>query len=232
MKRLILLMCALALVLLAACATPAEDMELSETEGRLLLSANGTAILVTEDSMPMVLSIQADGDAPFDGFHSGDRIAVTHDGIDDSYPAKTGAYGWRLLEEGSLEDVPKETLTALEELGWNFCQDAHAPAAESQTVADPVTGYCGNTITTVNLDGETYSFWGSDSVMLTDILINLDYAPGAVCRCLPEFTVDTEFGSGYGVNLTETYARCEAGQAPLTVEQAEAIRGILERNCE
>ena len=205
MKRLILLMCALALVLLAACATPAEDMELSETEGRLLLSANGTAILVTEDSMPMVLSIQADGDAPFDGF---------------------------LLEEGSLEDVPKETLTALEELGWNFCQDAHAPAAESQTVADPVTGYCGNTITTVNLDGETYSFWGSDSVMLTDILINLDYAPGAVCRCLPEFTVDTEFGSGYGVNLTETYARCEAGQAPLTVEQAEAIRGILERNCE
>ena len=65
---------------------------------------------------------------------------------------------------------------------------------------------------------------------LTDILINLAYDPGQVCRCLPEFTVDTEFG-GYGVNLTESYARCEAGQAALTAEQTDAIRGILERNC-
>lgn len=55
--------------------------------------------------------------------------------------------------------------------------------------------------------------------------------PAAVCKCLPEFTVDTEFGDGYGVNLTDSYVRCEAGQAPLTAEQTEEIRGILERNC-
>ena len=55
--------------------------------------------------------------------------------------------------------------------------------------------------------------------------------PGQVCRCLPEFTVDTEFGGGYGVNLTESYARCESGQAALTAEQTDAIRDVLERNC-
>ena len=122
-------------------------------------------------------------------------------------------------------------MTALKDLGWDFCLDVHAPAAEPQTVEDPVTGYCGNTVTEVTLDGETYSFWGDDSVTLTDIVINLAYGPEAVCKCLPEFTVDTEFGDGYGVSLTESYVRCEAGQASLTAEQTEIIRGIMERNC-
>ena len=54
--------------------------------------------------------------------------------------------------------------------------------------------------------------------------------PGQVCRCLPEFTVDTEFG-GYDVDLTESYARCESGQAALTAEQTDSIQGIWERNC-
>ena len=98
--------------------------------------------------------------------------------------------------------------------------DLHEPAPEPQTTADPVSDYCGNTITKVTLDGETYSFWGGDSVTLTDIVINLDYDPDSICRCRPEFTVDTEFGSGYGVNLSNTYVRCDAGQAPLTLEQA------------
>jgi hypothetical protein len=68
---------------------------------------------------------------------------------------------------------------------------------------------------------------GSDSVNLTDILINLKYDPMRVCRCAPEFTVKTEFGEPYGVNLAQGYARCEEGQADLTEEQIEKIREIL-----
>lgn len=231
MKRIGMFLCALA-ILLAACAAPAaEPEERTETEGRLLLAEDGTALLVAEDGTPMVLSVQADGDDPWGGFHSGDWLRVAHGGVDDSYPRQAGAYEWERLEEGTLEDVPEETLTALEELGWDFGRDVHVPAAEPQTVEDPISGYCGNTVTTVTLDGEAWSFWGGDSVTLTDIVINLAYDPEAVCRCLPEFTVDTEFGDGYGVNLSESYVRCEAGQAPLTEGQAEEIRGILERNC-
>ena len=230
MKRIGILICALG-VLLSACAAPAAEPERMETEGRLLLAENGTALLVTEDGTPIALSVQAEGNDPWAGYHSGDRIRVTHDGVNETYPAQTRAYAWEQLEEGTLEDIPEETLAALEELGWTFGREVHAPAAEPQTVENPVTGYCGNTVTEVTLDGETYSFWGDDSVALTDIVINLAYNSEAICRCLPEFTVDTEFGNGYGVNLSDHYVRCEAGQALLTAEQAEKIRGILERNC-
>lgn len=104
----------------------------------------------------------------------------------------------------------------------------HTPAGDPQTVDDPVTGYCGNTMTTIILDEKEHTFMGSDSVYLTDILINLKYDPMRVCRCAPEFTVKTEFGEPYGVNLAQRYARCEEGQADLTEEQIERIYGILD----
>lgn len=103
----------------------------------------------------------------------------------------------------------------------------HQLAAEPNTVDDPYTGYCGNTVTTVWLDGKGYSFWGVDSVRLTDILINLDYDPAKLCDCPAEYTVDTEFGAGFGVNLTEGFARREQGQTELTSEQVEMIADII-----
>lgn len=230
MRRIGISIAALAL-LLTACAAPAKGPERTETEGRLLLAEDGGALLVAEDGTPMVLSVQAEGEDPWAGFQSGDRVRVTHDGVCETYPARTGVYEWERLEEGTLADVPEEALESLEALGWDFGREAHGPAAEPQTAEGPVTVYCGNTVTEVTLEGETCSFWGGDSVTLTDIVIHLDYDPEAVCKCLPEFTVDTEFGGGYGVNLTESYVRCEAGQAPLTAEQTDEIRGIVERNC-
>ena len=110
-------------------------------------------------------------------------------------------------------------------------EEEHAPAAQASTVADPVSGYCGNTVTTVTRDGSSWSFWGDDSVALTDLLINTEYADG-LCRCPVEVTVDTEFGGGYGVNLSEGYARYDGGQTALTEEQLELIRGIIERQSE
>ncbi len=107
-------------------------------------------------------------------------------------------------------------------------EHTHQTASEPQTVADPISGYCGNTQTTVYIDGEAYTFMYDHSVTLTDILINLAYDPNKICRCRPEYTVDTEFGKGYGINLTAGYARCEKGQADLTKEQIEQIRTIIE----
>lgn len=137
----------------------------------------------------------------------------------------------QLPEEPSPETVPADLEAETEPPP----EDAHEhqPAETTQTVEDPVSGYCGNTVTTVRAWGEEeeFSFWGSDSVALTDIVINLEYDPDAICRCLPEYEVDTEFGDGYGVNLSDAYARCDAGQAPLTAEQVETIQGIILRNC-
>jgi len=227
MKKYLILFCALLCVLaLAACGGETRP----ELEGRYLPAADGAALMVTENGSPIVLSDQSGDGGLFDGLDTGDRIRITYDGIDDSYPGQAGAYTCEKLADGSPADLPEETLVRLEELGYVF--HAHVPAEAPETVADPVSLYCGNTVTEVTLDSETYSFWGNDSVALTDILINLAYDPGRVCRCYWEFTVDTDFGDGYWVNLTENFARCEAGQADLTAEQVETIRGVLERNCQ
>ena len=41
--------------------------------------------------------------------------------------------------------------------------------------------------------------------------------------------METEVGTEYEINLTEYFARCDAGQAALTQKQADAIREIVER---
>lgn len=109
----------------------------------------------------------------------------------------------------------------------DFSDHSHSLASQPQTVDEPVDGYCGNTLTTVRLNGEEYTFMGTNSVSLIHILGNLRYDPLKTCKCLPEFEVVLESGKAYGISLTEGYARCADGQADLTEEQVETIRKIL-----
>lgn len=112
----------------------------------------------------------------------------------------------------------------------NAGDHTHQKADEPQTVSDPYSGYCGNTMTTVYrvADGKSSgAFMAGDSVYITDLLLNLDYDPKKLCKCRPEYTVDTEFYKGYGVNLSGGYARCDKGQAELTSEQIDKLREIL-----
>lgn len=125
-------------------------------------------------------------------------------------------------------DSPTVSLPPEEEGGGEL----HQTSEGGNTTAEPEMFYCGNTVTTVTpgYTGEPYSFWGEDSIALTDLLLHLSY-DGGVCRCPVEYTVDTEFGDGYGVNLTEAFARWGDGQVDLTQEQLELIQGVLQRNC-
>ena len=127
--------------------------------------------------------------------------------------------------EAPAEDsVAADEKAAEEEL---FIDHSHR-FAEAGKESGSTAAYCGNTQTTVYLNGGEYTFSGSDSVRLTHILRNLPYDPDETCRCMAEFTVDTEMIVGIEVNLTEGFARCEQGQAALTEEQAEEIRTIIE----
>ena len=38
-------------------------------------------------------------------------------------------------------------------------------------------------MTTISMDGKEYTFEGSDSVYLTDLLLNLAYDPEKLCDC-------------------------------------------------
>ena len=111
----------------------------------------------------------------------------------------------------------------------------HQLSEKDNTTVHDAIGYCGNTVTTVTYrngaDGEArkVSFQSEDSVELTDLLRYLDYS-GDICKCLPEYQVDTEFGVNYGVSLTEGYARYNGGQAELTKDQVKRIQEILDRH--
>lgn len=146
-------------------------------------------------------------------------------------PAKMAEPGPSAPPEASLPlpDAPASP----ESEGEPAPDHPHALSAGGNIVEHDPVGYCGNTVTKIS--GETrpgepweVSFDGGDSVALTDLLLYLDYSD-ELCKCLPEYRVDTEFGTEYGVNLTEGYARHGGGQVSLTAEQIETIRGILDR---
>ena len=146
---------------------------------------------------------------------------------------------WHIILEFSRENMvetPDDVQVYLDSCKQGTEVHAHSIATDAQTIEDPFVGYCGNTWTVLHIGDKEYAFMFGHSVTLTDILINLDYDPDKLCKCLPEYTVDTEFALGYGINLTQGYARCDKGQADLTQEQIDQITEIIEwaetTNCE
>ena len=118
MKK-VLLVLALCLVLGAAVFITAAGKSLSITAGYYLEAENGTHLLIDGNS-PIQLGNRSRNPHLFDGLASGDRIRVLHDGIAESYPAQTGAYGIWKLDSGSIEDIPVSVLENLMDMGWTF----------------------------------------------------------------------------------------------------------------
>ncbi len=147
---------------------------------------------------------------------------------DGAFYAKSGGYVYEI--EATWDDTGKGYHGSANYYVYIVGGDDHnhQAAATAQTVDDPFVGYCGNTQTTLYIGDKEYTFMYGNSVTLTDILLNLKYDPMRICRCRPEYTVDTEFGKGYGINLTAGYARCEKGQVDLTQEQIDQITEIIQ----
>ena len=113
-------------------------------------------------------------------------------------------------------------------------EHGHESAAQSNMVAHEEVGYCGNTQTTLRrMNGREVvwetSFMSGDSVALTDLLRWLNYSEG-ICRCLPEYEVDTEFGGVYGLDLSHGYVRYGDAQVQLSREQLDEVRRIVLAN--
>lgn len=87
------------------------------TQGKCLITAMGSYMLIDENNSPIEMNNQSEKDI-FAGLSSGDEILVLHDGIQESYPAKTGAYYCKKLNDGKPEDIPASVIESLTELGW------------------------------------------------------------------------------------------------------------------
>ena len=198
----------------------------------------GMGLLIRHEMPDHIMMKQAAPEAPAAMAPVPERMEITSDAAAPQAPAMDEPMMEAPAEEGHFPEPPSDvsapevpygeaagSATSREE--ELFVDHSHSFAEETEN-AGSTGAYCGNTVTKVYLDGETYSLGGSDSVTLTHILKNLPYNQEAVCRCMAEFTVDTETLTGIQVNLTEAFARCERGQAALTEEQVQTIRTIIE----
>ena len=87
-------------------------------EGRVLIADNGSYLIILDDHSPIKMSDRSAKGGVFLDLQTGDRIRILHDGVRESYPGQTGVYGVRLLERGSIEEIPEDVLNALRQLGW------------------------------------------------------------------------------------------------------------------
>ena len=87
------------------------------TQGKCLITAQGSYMLIDENNSPIEMSNQSDKDI-FSDLSSGDEILVLHDGIQESYPAGTGAYYCKKLSDGKAEDIPETVIESLARMGW------------------------------------------------------------------------------------------------------------------
>ena len=127
------------------------------------------------------------------------------------------------MPEAPTQDSASGTVT---ENG--VCIDHSHRFAEKGDGGRSTGAYCGNMEVTIDIAGQQYVISGSDAVKVTDILINLDYDPDTVCRCMTDITVDTETIKGIQLNMAQGFARCDQGQAALTEEQARILQEIID----
>ncbi len=111
----------------------------------------------------------------------------------------------------------------------SICND-HETNNEVQYTHEFENVYCGNTVTKIIKGDWEVEFVGDYSVLVTDILRTLNYAD-PTCRCMSEYKIITEFGT-FEVNLTQSFARCENGQAPLNSYEKNAILEAIRSKAE
>ena len=85
--------------------------------GRVLISSHGSYMLIRDNS-PINMGNPKNKSRLFNGLENGDEVLVLHNGINETYPGKTGAYAIFKLKDGDIADIPAEVLASLTELGW------------------------------------------------------------------------------------------------------------------
>ena len=89
--------------------------QITPNVGRYLAGADGSHLVVLDGS-PIVMA--SENEAQFQGLSDGDLILIFNDGIETSFPGRTGVYACLRLASGNAADIPSETLEALRQMGW------------------------------------------------------------------------------------------------------------------
>lgn len=186
-KKLIIILTAAALPILILCGALLymTSHSLSFSVGRFLAINDTTCMMITEGNAPVVLSNTKNKDGLFAGLTTGDEILVLHDGIQETYPAKTGAYRIWKRGDGTMEDISKDVLLQLQELGWLPAEadpnvpSSPAPEPQDNILTEPECSFV-----------SVYANW-SDSDLIYTRSLNRDTMAISSVRHLPVYRLDT-----------------------------------------
>ena len=109
---------ALCAVILTAVLLWGAHRSLSLSKGTCLIAEDGTCLLLLDNS-PTVLANRTEREDAFADLKTGDSLLVLHDGIQETYPARTGVYAVYKLSGGGT--VPQQVIDDLSALGWTIC---------------------------------------------------------------------------------------------------------------
>ena len=117
--------------------------------GRCLIADNGSYMLI-RDKSPIVMSNVKGNESLFSDLETGDKILVLHNGIDESYPGRTGAYWCMKLDDGTEADISQEVLSTLSEMGYLNTEGGSEPSngTEDNLTENNIPGLVGVSHTT------------------------------------------------------------------------------------
>lgn len=90
--------------------------ESSTITGRYLKVKNNSMI-IDEYGCPIVMSNDSKKEDLFKDLENGDRININCSAVLESYPGQCSVYKIKFIEKGTIDDIPKETLDTLKEMG-------------------------------------------------------------------------------------------------------------------
>ena len=186
-KKPIMILAAAALILLLLCIALLYMSlhSLGFSSGRFLAINDTTFMLIIEDNAPILLANTNDNDDLFTGLTSGDQILVLHDGIQETYPARTGAYRIWKRSDGTMNDISEDVIVQLKELGWlptgsePDTPPLPTPEPQDDILPEPEANYI-----------SVYANW-SDSDLIYTCSLNRDSMAISGVRHLPVYRLDT-----------------------------------------
>ena len=116
-KAAIILICSVLMLTLVFSVDSALD-SITVLTGYSLKCENGSYMIIEETGSPIRYSFNKAIGTNVEKLADGDRIFIISDLINESYPGSTSAHLIFKYADGSLEDIPEETLMQLSEMGW------------------------------------------------------------------------------------------------------------------
>ena len=114
-KKILIGICITTIVLIVASISITNGFKHTVTTGICLVTDKSVIVIV--DDSPMEISNQSSNDNLFVALQTGDKVTITHDGVNETYPARTGVY--KLLKIGTdcINEVSTKTITQLSQMG-------------------------------------------------------------------------------------------------------------------